>query len=99
MRNLPGGIAKIWSAGKRPWARGLVFLLVFVLIMAGLPSIGSNYLRPATATLQPGQVEVTPTLPAYLGQDINQMTPIILGGALLVLIILAGTIYTSRRQT
>ena len=98
MRNLPGGMAKIWSAGKRPWARGLVFLLVIALILAGLSWTGSGQV-PATAMPGSEQIQVTSTLPAYLGQDINQMTPIILGGALLVLIILAGTIGTTRRHS
>jgi hypothetical protein len=99
MRHLSGGIAKIRLAGKRPWARGLVVLLVIALLLAGLSWTGQNQAR-AIATPKSEQIDVTlsPTLPYYLGQDINQMMPIILGGAVLVLVILAGTIGTTRRQ-
>ena len=84
------------------WRRWLLTLLLIIMVLAGM-AWTSQAQDAAQATPTPGTTigEATPqsTLPAYVGQDINQMTPIIMGGAILVLIILAGTLGTTRRHT
>jgi hypothetical protein len=82
--------------------RWLLVLLLVAVVLTGL-ALTNPAIEAAPATATPGAMirQGTPqsTLPAYVGQDINQMTPIILGGAILVLIILAGTFSATRRHS
>ncbi len=86
---------------RETWQRWLLLLLLIVLLTGLAWSSPAQQNPPVTPTPEAGLSQATPqsTLPAYIGQDINQMTPIILGGGVLVLIILAGTLGTTRRHT
>lgn len=86
---------------RESWQGWIVVWLLIVLLLTGLAWASPAQGNPqATPTPETGLSQATPTesLPPYLGQDINQMTPIILGGAILVLIILAGTLGATRRH-